>query len=213
MDSDECDDFCPLEKREENAEKLIHYFEQDMSNGRVLYNKLMSYIWRFVKNKNDREEIVCKLLLNLVKGGAKTYRYKLNTSSPLDDSKLIGWLYMDIRNLCIDNLRTVHRRKEINYMRSVDKGGEENHNLFEQSRTQKTFRLPGEELIEREDAIKVRTTIQKLNKKDQKIISLRCFSGMKYGQIAENLNIPIGTVKSRINTIKKKIKGNLEQVL
>ena len=50
--------------------------------------------------------------------------------------------------------------------------------------------------------------INDLSKKS-KIPFLMHFNGYQYNEIADALNIPIGTVKSRINYARKKLKENL----
>ena len=39
---------------------------------------------------------------------------------------------------------------------------------------------------------------------------LRCFEGYKYHEIAEELNIPIGAVKTRIHMARQVLKGQLK---
>ncbi|MDZ4838940.1 MAG: RNA polymerase sigma factor [Bacteroidota bacterium] len=46
---------------------------------------------------------------------------------------------------------------------------------------------------------------------DYKMPFLLHFNGFKYHEIAENLNVPIGTVKSRIHCARKELKRNISK--
>ncbi len=68
-------------------------------------------------------------------------------------------------------------------------------------------------LISREESIQlVRYAISQLNDKQRKIISLIDIAEFSYVEVAEILDIPMGTVMSRINRARKTLKERLEEI-
>jgi len=57
-----------------------------------------------------------------------------------------------------------------------------------------------------EDAVKVERALEKLKDWEREILTLYYMEGFQYEEIARLLNIPIGTVKSRLNNAKKSLK-------
>ena len=60
--------------------------------------------------------------------------------------------------------------------------------------------LPEELLIKQEESKKIQEAMRLLDSKHRAIIALRYFDNLSYNEIAQILEIPLGTVKSRINT-------------
>jgi RNA polymerase sigma-70 factor (ECF subfamily) len=51
----------------------------------------------------------------------------------------------------------------------------------------------------------MRAAVQQLSEPTQQLIQLAFYQGLKYADIAEILEIPIGTVKSRVFTAMRKL--------
>jgi RNA polymerase sigma-70 factor (ECF subfamily) len=64
---------------------------------------------------------------------------------------------------------------------------------------------PEEKAIFNETGARVREAISELNEPTQQLIQLAFYQGMKYSDIAEILQIPLGTVKSRVFTAVRKL--------
>ena len=93
-------------------------------------------------------------------------------------------------NLCYDELRRINRRRES----AFDRDGEpERH---EGSRVDDAS--PDICLEERERAEIVRKALSRLEEPYQTVVILRHYEGLKFREIAEVLEIPEGTVKSRM---------------
>lgn len=70
---------------------------------------------------------------------------------------------------------------------------------------------PIEDQIDRADEqMLVRKAIQRLDQQQQSVLVLRDVQGMDYSEIAEVLEIPIGTVRSRLHRARLELKGVLE---
>ena len=61
---------------------------------------------------------------------------------------------------------------------------------------------------EAEDFSALHLAIAGLSEKHQEVLKLHYFDGLKYKEIAEVIGKPIGTVMSRLNQAKAKLKGN-----
>jgi RNA polymerase sigma-70 factor (ECF subfamily) len=64
---------------------------------------------------------------------------------------------------------------------------------------------PDEMAIRSETSAKVRQAVSQLNESTQQLIQLAFYQGLKYADIAEILDIPVGTVKSRVFTAMRKL--------
>ena len=64
---------------------------------------------------------------------------------------------------------------------------------------------PDEKAMFNETSARVRTALQELSEPTQQLIQLAFYQGMKYSDIAEILQIPLGTVKSRVFTAIRKL--------
>lgn len=103
------------------------------------------------------------------------------------------WLFKIASNNCIDFIR---RRKQ--EMVSLDKnfGDEEGtqmaHNIDAEVRD------PEEELIKKQKEQLMRDVVEKLKPRYRTLIELRYFQELSYEEVADQLNLPIGTVKAQL---------------
>ncbi len=74
-----------------------------------------------------------------------------------------------------------------------------------------TYGVPEEIVLKQESKKALKKAIEKLNDKQKIPLLLYYFKSFSYKQIAEILDIPEGTVKSRINTAKSKLKDYMEE--
>ncbi|MBN2029409.1 sigma-70 family RNA polymerase sigma factor [bacterium] len=112
------------------------------------------------------------------------------------EKKFFTWFYQILRNCCYNFLRdqkkNVYAFSEISGRQLLELRDEEsNHpdSLFEK----------------RELAECIWRTIQELPENEKEIILLREFQEMSYREIADLLEIPMGTVMSRLYTARKKM--------
>ncbi|MHC4481359.1 MAG: sigma-70 family RNA polymerase sigma factor [Planctomycetota bacterium] len=70
---------------------------------------------------------------------------------------------------------------------------------------------PEKQAQKKESARHVRRAIDQLGADHRSVITLRYIEGMSYGEIAEALNCPLGTVKSRIHYALQKIGHSLNR--
>lgn len=94
-------------------------------------------------------------------------------------------------NLCYDELRKINRRRE---------SALEGEDSEEGGRAGFADEAPGPDLrlVERERAEMVRHALRQLSEPYRAVILLRHYEGLKFREIGEVLEIPEGTVKSRM---------------
>ena len=105
--------------------------------------------------------------------------------------KFFTWYYKILRNLCLNFIRDkTHKR--------------ENHFLEFDTETLRSDNLS--EKIENSELISImEQAIEGLDVDEREIIILREFEGHSYKEISELLNIPIGTVMSKLFYARKKL--------
>ncbi len=114
------------------------------------------------------------------------------------------WLYAIATNQAIDSLRKQKRRSE----RTTDPlptGGDDAkaRTLFELLASRESD--PAELAVSDELSQQVRGAVDQLTDLHKQVIVLSYFQGFKYQDIAEVLGIPLGTVKSRLNSAMAKL--------
>lgn len=198
-------DFCPLDKRKENAEKIIRILKEDMENGRVLYNRLLNYSVTFVKNYHDGEDILSQFFLHLIEKGAITYKYNVNSSI---DGNLYKWLHRGVRNLSISFTKN-KRRLDVSYF--FEKENEDYSFIDINWRKQKQEDSPDEKAIKKEISEIVSRNMPNLKMEYRDILTQRFFEHDSYQKISETQKIKIETAKSRVRAAKKKF-SRLEEI-
>ncbi len=116
-----------------------------------------------------------------------------------DESKpFLPWFYTIITNLC----RTWLRKRTNRENKAVD--------IDDTSHLMVTDKTPETNLIQKEMIQNLNSALTKLPFEDKEIISLQHFRGMSYDEIARLLNIPRGTVMSRLYYARKKLARLME---
>lgn len=147
---------------------------------------LKNYALILTKNLEDANDLVQETLLK-----AFTYRNKFAYGTNLK-----GWLYIIMKNSFINNYRRLVKRNTV-----IDNS--ENSYLIESSNN--TDVNKGETNFLRKD---IDSAINMLPEDLRLTFSLNV-DGFKYHEIAEMLDIPIGTVKTRIFVAKRKLRKML----
>lgn len=107
------------------------------------------------------------------------------------------WIFTIARNLRIDRLR-----KEVVWQPLPE-------NNEERPSEDPT---PDEEVSERERAEKVRAMLAELPPDQSEVVNLAFLEGMSHSEIAKRLDLPLGTVKSRMRLAYQKIRDALEDL-
>jgi RNA polymerase sigma-70 factor (ECF subfamily) len=112
------------------------------------------------------------------------------------------WLYAIASNKGIDFMRRNRRHQATSLdAKSIysDSDNSIGQNLEGSEAT------PDEKAVFNETGARVRVALRELSEPTQHLIQLAFYQGMKYSDIAEILQIPLGTVKSRVFTAIRKL--------
>jgi RNA polymerase sigma-70 factor (ECF subfamily) len=148
---------------------------------------LKMYALRFTRNSEDANDLVQDTILKAI-----TYYSKFK-----EGTNLKGWLYTIMKNTFINNYRKI--TKTNNYVIQTDEVSSGNL-------VYSAIKNKGEGQFIMED---IREALLNLSD-DYYIPFTMYFEGYKYHEIAEHLNIPIGTVKTRIHTARRTLKNSLK---
>jgi RNA polymerase sigma-70 factor, ECF subfamily len=113
------------------------------------------------------------------------------------------WLYAIATNQAIDALRRQKRRHERTIDSTGDADGDSPRSLFELLAAREVD--PAAQAEGTELAAQVREAVDQLPDLLRQAIVLAYFQGLKYQEIADALEIPLGTVKSRLNAAMTKL--------
>lgn len=102
------------------------------------------------------------------------------------------WLFKIASNNCIDFLR---KRKGITISIESD---DEHSEMSEVARIKTKDLNPEEKLIRKQKAILLQKVVRRLKPHYQELVELRYFREMSYEEIAEELSLPLGTVKAQL---------------
>lgn len=106
------------------------------------------------------------------------------------NAKFSSWLYQIALNLC----RSQFRRQKSRPMVSLEEKEQERHLRLVPDGN----KLPEESAISNERARAVRSALEKLPEAQRTVIILKQYHGLKFREIAEILDAPESTVKSRL---------------
>lgn len=114
-----------------------------------------------------------------------------------EGTNLRGWLYTIMRNTFINDYRKNSRRRSV--MTVTD-------DLSSKELKSSASKNLGESKFVMEDIHKAMEKLQP----EYSVPFLKYFEGYKYHEIADELNIPIGTVKTRIHMARQLLKSQLK---
>ena len=160
--------------------------------------KLARLLSRFIRDASEVEDVTQEAFI-------KAYRA---LPSFRGDSAFYTWLYRIGINTAKNYLVAVGRRAPT--MTGVDNEEAED---IEQGEQLKDLNTPENQMISRQVAETVNSTLQELPEELRTAITLREIDGLSYKEIAQIMNCPIGTVRSRIFRAREAIAERLRPQL
>lgn len=178
-----------MEKREELFKKLI---EKEKSF-------LMNNALKLTRNREDAEDLLHDTILLAHRGFP---RFK-------KESKFRAWAGRIMLNQHINNVR----RKESKNVLVDDFTKGEYDPVFFMNREEMPFSENPEKVFMNSNTDKnVMEAYFRINEEYRKVFSLYHFDGYRYEEIAKAMDIPIGTVKSRIYRARECMIENLKKI-
>ena len=151
-----------------------------------------SLAYRIAGNRAQAEDIVQEAFLSVWRSSV---RYKPERGN------LRSWLLSVVHNRAIDSLRRsiVHTRNQ------VDADGIEERQASDE--------LTDVEALRRDEARTVRSAMERLPADQLRVVELAYFGGFTHSQIAEMLEMPLGTVKGRMRLALEKMRDGLGEAV
>lgn len=159
-------------------------------------NKIYQHVYRMLGNQHEAEDIAQEAFI----------RAYINIHSFDDRRKFSTWLYRIATNLTIDRIR---KRKPDYYLDAEMKGTE---GLDMYSRLATDDPLPEEEVEGLELQNHIHQEISTLPPKYRGVIILRYLEEFSLQEISDILDIPLGTVKTRIHRGREALRKKLRHV-
>lgn len=157
---------------------------EDFEAWTIAYGRTIERLVKYkIPNKEDAEDVLQEIWI-------KAYRHQEELKDP---GSAKAWLIRIACNHCNDYFRRQAGQMQIP--------------LDEVEET-----LPsGGGLYGHEERLKVRNVVESLKDQNKQILYLYYFKDLPQEEIARRLNIPPGTVKSRLHNARKEFKGKYEQ--
>jgi RNA polymerase sigma-70 factor (ECF subfamily) len=139
---------------------------------------------KMVNNKTDAEDLT-------IEAFGKAFK-NLEQYSP--SYAFSTWLFKIASNKCIDYLR----KKRANVVSIDGTFADDNKDSEPQIHLKDEGLNPEENLIREQKAVLMRTVVKKLKPRYRSLIELRYFREFSYEEIAEEMGLPLGTVKAQL---------------
>lgn len=149
---------------------------------------------RLLGNRNDAADVCQEVFILLLR----------KLGSFRGEAKFSTWLYRVSLNACHDHARRARRHV------SLSESPGEDMPEMEQLLPDEGLEGPEESMEREEVRRKVQEAIRRLPPKFKEVIYLHDISGCNYKEVAEILDINLGTVKSRLNRARARLAGELE---
>ena len=149
----------------------------------IYKDKVFQLCFRMLGNRHEAEDMAQEAFVRAYVN-IHTFNIKLKFST---------WLYRIATNLCIDRIR----KKKPDYYLDAEVAGTDGLNLYSQ------IAADTENPIDEVESLEIHDTIQKeilkLPEKYRSVIVLKYIDELSLKEISEILDMPVGTVKTRIH--------------
>lgn len=176
--------------------------EQESRFGEAMnrsYKKVFNLAYRLAGNRADAEDLTQEAF----------YRAYRNFESYQGDRPFENWIFRIVTRLYLDLKRTKRRRVPVvSYDTPLQPDGYDAQIYFE---TADQTPNPEQRLLEGTVDERLEWSLKRLTKEQRELIVLADLEGVPYKEIAEKLNTPVGTIRSRLHRAHKALKQWFEQ--
>jgi RNA polymerase sigma-70 factor (ECF subfamily) len=160
-------------------------------------HKIIQLVNRYVKDPSEAQDVAQESFI-------KAYRALGNFRG---DSAFYTWLYRIAINTA-KNYLVSRSRRSANYQVDI-----QDAETFENAPQLQGMETPERQLLNQEIIDAIKAAIDKLPEDMRTAIMLREFEGMSYEEIAQAMDCPVGTVRSRIFRAREAIDDKLNPLL
>ncbi|WP_313805258.1 RNA polymerase sigma factor SigW [Cytobacillus sp.] len=158
--------------------------------------KVFHICYRMLGNRHEAEDIAQEAFL----------RAYVNIHSFNINLKFSSWLYRIATNLCIDRIR----KKKPDYYLDAEVAGTDGLTMYSQIASDTS--LPEEDVESLELQETIQREISKLPEKYRTVIVLKYIEELSLNEISKILDLPLGTVKTRIHRGREALRNQLRHV-
>jgi RNA polymerase sigma-70 factor (ECF subfamily) len=158
-------------------------------------DRLYNTVYRQLDNAEDAQDVVQEAFLNAYQ----------SLDSFKGNSEFFTWLYRIAVNTAISLRRK--KRVTLSLHGAGDRNGEAVHEPLDPSEQAR----PGHGLEQAEEERRVRNALSRLSPEHRMVLILKDMEGQKYETMAEILQVPIGTVRSRLHRARAELRELLQQ--
>ena len=162
------------------------------------YDRIFSRVSQLLNNKQDAEEVTQDAFIRAHRG-LENFR---------GDASFSTWLYQIATNLAHNRYWYWFRRKRDQSI-SLDQPQCDDGSLTLENMMPCADENPAEAVVTQEFVDRVSTCMQYLNHKHKEVLILRNVKNLTYDEIAQQLDISVGTVKSRIARARESLRSLL----
>ncbi len=154
------------------------------------YEKLVySICYRMFNNSQDAMDYTQETFIKVYK----------NMEKAIGKGSFKSWICTIATNTCLDELRKRSKKQTVSLDENFNDDNNTKYVIADGAPT------PLEEILIGENSQILKDAINSLSDDDKSIIVLRDVEGLSYDEIAEALDLTLGTVKSRISRARKKL--------
>jgi RNA polymerase sigma-70 factor, ECF subfamily len=162
----------------------------------IYKDKVFQLAYRMLGNRHEAEDIAQEAFI----------RAFVNIQSYNINLKFSTWLYRIATNLCIDRIR----KKKPDYYLDAEVAGTDGLTMYSQIPSKTSLPEDDVESLELQDTIQ--RAISKLPEKYRSVIVLKYIEELSLNEISEILDMPLGTVKTRIHRGRETLRKQLRHV-
>jgi RNA polymerase sigma-70 factor, ECF subfamily len=161
------------------------------------HRQLYAYLLAMLRSPHAAEDLVQDIFVKL-HAQIVSYRFQ---------SPFHHWLFRLARNLAIDHLR----REKVRFTSSLDENPEEGAPLRERVPSKEKDAV--ETIAGEERAVQVRKAVEQLPPGFREVVILREWEDLPYEEIAQRLDLSVGTVKSRLFRARNQLEKSLKNFM
>jgi RNA polymerase sigma-70 factor (ECF subfamily) len=156
-------------------------------------DRLFNTVFRLVDNDADAQDVVQEAFISAYQ----------SLESFKGHSEFFTWLYRIAYNTAV----SLKRKRRVTLSLSVGHGGEATHEPLDESEVSR----PGQGLERIEEERRIQAALNRLSPEHRMVLILKDMEGQKYEAMADILQVPIGTIRSRLHRARAELRAILQQ--
>ena len=189
-----------------DEELMLSYRDGDDEAFEILYRRyekpVLNFIYRLVMSASDVEELCQETFFRVARGKKK---YKVT-------AKFKTWLFQIALNLCRDRLRRMKHRSHLS-LNALMLSQDDEYVELQELISHPSSADPMKQVETGEQKAMVQQAIVSLPEEQRLVVIMREYHGLKFSEIADIMDCPVGTVKSHNYRARAKLKEVLAEYM